>query len=64
MGSGWSASVPAGPAYLPRIFEPAEYMMLWDVEQLPLRLPRLQAHGGCWLTSRQGSPCRKLGLKI
>jgi nitric oxide reductase NorD protein len=30
-----------GPSYLPRIFGPAGYTVLWDVEQLPLRLPRL-----------------------
>ena len=31
----------AGPSYLPRIFGPSGYTVLWDVEQLPLRLPRL-----------------------
>jgi nitric oxide reductase NorD protein len=30
-----------GPSYLPRIFGPSGYTVLWDVAQLPLRLPRL-----------------------
>jgi nitric oxide reductase NorD protein len=30
-----------GAGYLPRIFGPSGYTVLWDVEQLPLRLPRI-----------------------
>jgi len=31
----------AGPSYLPRLFGPAGYTVLWDVRQLPARLPAL-----------------------
>jgi len=30
-----------GPAYLPRLFGPHGYTVLWDVAQLPARLPRI-----------------------
>jgi nitric oxide reductase NorD protein len=32
-----------GPGYLPRLFGPSGYTLLWDVEQLPLCLPRVYA---------------------
>ncbi len=31
----------AGPAYLPQLFGPAGYSVLWDVQQLPARLPAI-----------------------
>jgi len=31
----------AGPRYLPRLFGPAGYTVLWDVRQLPARLPAI-----------------------
>jgi nitric oxide reductase NorD protein len=31
----------AGPSYLPHLFGPHGYTVLWDVRQLPARLPAI-----------------------
>jgi nitric oxide reductase NorD protein len=33
-----------GPAYLPRLFGPSGYTLLWDATQLPMRLPQIYRH--------------------
>jgi nitric oxide reductase NorD protein len=33
-----------GPAYLPRLFGPTGYTLLWDAAQLPRRLPQIYRH--------------------
>jgi nitric oxide reductase NorD protein len=33
-----------GPAYLPRLFGPSGYTLLWDATQLPIRLPQIYRH--------------------
>jgi nitric oxide reductase NorD protein len=33
-----------GPSYLPRLFGPSGYTLLWDATQLPTRLPQIYRH--------------------
>jgi nitric oxide reductase NorD protein len=34
----------SGSSYLPRLFGPSGYTLLWDASQLPRRLPEIYRH--------------------